>query len=392
MPFLLSVALLAVMAFPLAAIAAQPPVPLGAASSFAILAGTTITNSGPTTVNGSAGGDIGLFPGTDFPGQADVALSGAVHIADTEASQAQDALVAAYNNAAGRTPVTRIAAQLGGQTLTPGVYDTASGAFQITGTLTLDGEGAADPVFVFLTDSTLITASGSNVILRNGARYCRTFWKVGSSATLGTNSHFVGHIFALTSITANTGASIQGQLLARNGAVSLERNTITNGICAASGPVPVIRIHKDADPAEASNGTVLVTYTYTVTNGGTLPLTDVRVTDDKIDAVTYVSGDTNSDETLQSDETWIYTASMELSSSTTNVATARGTASGEDVTDSAYVTVQVTAQPSGGTTTTVRGGSLPHTATPWYTLLLVGIALIGLGSTGLWARARERRE
>jgi uncharacterized repeat protein (TIGR01451 family) len=392
MPLLLSAALIAVIAFPSAAIAAQAPVPLGATSSFAILAGTTITNTGPTTVNGSAGGNIGLFPGTAFPGQADVTLSGAVHLADTEASQAKDALVAAYNNAAGRTPVTRIATELGGRTLTPGVYDSASGTFHITGTLTLDGQGAADPVFVFLTRSTLITASGSNIVLRSGARYCRTFWQVGSSATLGTNSHFVGHIFALTSITANSGASVQGQLLARNGAVTLDRNTITNGICAAEGPVPVIRIHKSADASATTAGHVSVTYTYTVTNGGTLPLSDVTVADDKIDAVTYVSGDANEDHILQSDETWIYTGSMVLTRSTTNIATARGTANGEDVTDSAFVTVRVTTQPTGETTTTVRGGSLPRTASPWWTLLLAGMALMGLGGTGYAAIARERSE
>jgi uncharacterized repeat protein (TIGR01451 family) len=389
---LLCIAMVAMLALPATGMAAQPPVGLGATSSFAILAGSTITNTGATTVNGSAGGNIGLYPGTDFPGQADVTLSGAVHLADTQASSAKDALVSAYNDAAGRTPVTRIATQLGGQTLTPGTYDSASGAFQITGTLTLDGNGEADPVFVFLTESTLITASGSRVNLINGARYCRTFWKVGSSATLGTNSHFVGHIFALTSITANTGASIQGQLLARNGAVTLDHNTITNGICAAEGPVPVIRIHKDADPSESTTGHVLVTYTYTVTNGGTLPLTDVTVTDDKIAEVTYVSGDTNEDHILQSDETWIYTAQMDLTASTTNVATARGTASGEDVTDSAFVTVQVTTQPTGETTTTVTGGALPHTATPWYDILLVGFIMIVLGGSGFWVAARNRDE
>jgi len=214
--------------------AAQAPVNLGTTSSFAVLAGTTITNTGTTTINGDAGGNVGLFPGTSFTGQETVTISGTKHLNDSVASIAKDDLVTAYNDAAGRTPVTRISSELGGSTLKPGTYDSADGTFQITGTLTLDAEGNPDGVFVFLTASTLITATDSNISLLNSARYCRIFWQVGSSATLGTNSHFVGHILALTSISAKTGATVQGQLLARNGAVTLESNTITNGICAAA--------------------------------------------------------------------------------------------------------------------------------------------------------------
>jgi len=119
-------------------------------------------------------------------------------------------------------------------TLTPGTYDSADGTFQITGTLTLDAKCDPNGVFIFKTASTLITSSESNVNLINNARMCQTIWKVGSSATLGTNSHIVGHILALTSITANTGATVLGQLLARNGAVTLDTNTITNGVSQSS--------------------------------------------------------------------------------------------------------------------------------------------------------------
>lgn len=231
---LLTGMLLLLVAVPSVSFAAQSTVNLGTTSTFAVLAGTTITNTGSTVINGSTGGDVGLYPGTDFPGQTDVKVSGAVHLTDAVASAAKDDLVAAYNDAAGRTPVTRIPTELGGTTLTPGVYDSKNGDFQITGTLTLDAQGDPDGVFVFLTDSTLITASESVINPINSARFCRIFWKVGSSATLGTNSHFVGHIFALTSISAQNGATIQGQLLARNGAVTLENNTITNGLCATA--------------------------------------------------------------------------------------------------------------------------------------------------------------
>jgi len=217
-------------------IAAQPPVNLGKTASFAILAGTTITNTGPTTISGSAGGNIGLFPGSDFTGQTSVTLNGSVHLTDVLANQAKTDLVAAYLDAAGRYPVTRIPSELGETTLIPGIYDSREGKFLITGKLTLDAKGNPNGVFIFKTDSTLITESGSTVNIINGAQTCRIFWQVGSSVTLGTNSTFVGHIFALTTITAKTGATIRGQLLARNGAVNLDNNTIINELCDINVP------------------------------------------------------------------------------------------------------------------------------------------------------------
>ena len=222
--------------------AAQSTVNLGTTASYAVLAGTTITNTGTTVINGDAGGDVGVSPGTALTGQSSMTISGAVHLADAHALQAQIDLVTAYDDAAGRLPTTLIATELGGQTLLPGVYYSTSGSFQITGTLTLDAQGDPDAVFIFLMTSTLVTAANSNINPINGARYCRIFWKVGSSATLGVNSHFVGHIFALTSIAANTGATVQGQLLARNGAVTLDSNTITNGICTTSSTTPTSSI------------------------------------------------------------------------------------------------------------------------------------------------------
>jgi len=233
---------------PLRSSAAQPTVDLGTTSGFAVLAGSTITNTGPTTINGSTGGDVGLYPGTVFSGKDSATVSGAIHLADASAVKAKTDLVTAYNDAAGRMPVTRIPTELGGTTLKPGIYDSADGNLQITGKLTLDAEGDPNSVFVFKTASTLITASASSVELINGARFCRIFWKVGSSATLGTNSQFVGHIFALASITANTGARIQGQLLAQTGAVTLDNNTITNGVCttmstATGGQLPKTSEH-----------------------------------------------------------------------------------------------------------------------------------------------------
>jgi hypothetical protein len=241
----LALLLIAMMTLPTMVLgASQPTVNLGTTESFAVLAGSTITNTGTTTINGDVGGNVGLHPGTIFTGQASATVSGTVHLADAAALQAKNDLIIAYDDAAGRTPVTTIPSELGGTTLTPGTYESADGTFQITGTLTLDAQGDPDGVFVFKTASTLITASSSNIELINSARFCRTFWKVGSSATLGTTSHFVGHIFAMISITANTGATVQGQLLARDGAVTLDNNIITNGACDVtphSGTLNVIK-------------------------------------------------------------------------------------------------------------------------------------------------------
>ena len=230
--------LAATLVAPVPALAAELPVNLGSTVNFAVLAGSTITNTGQTTISGEFGADVGLYPGTSITqdaGPITLLDDGVFHTTDEVAQIAKDDLDTAYNDAAGRTPV-RIATELGGGlTLKPGVYDSASGTFEITGALTLDAEGDPDGVFIFQMATTLVTASASKVVLTNGARFCRVFWQVGSSATLGEASDFVGHIFADQSITAGTGATIQGQLLARTAAVTLHANTITNGFCGPTG-------------------------------------------------------------------------------------------------------------------------------------------------------------
>lgn len=406
---LLTLLLAVMMAVPTMSMAAQPTVNLGTTSSFAVLAGTTITNTGPTTINGDAGGDVGLHPGnpgTAFPGQASVTLSGAVHLADAVALQAKNDLITAYDDAAGRTPFTTIGPELGGKTLLPGVYRSDSG-FQITGTLTLDGNNDPDPVFIFQTvDSTLNTAAGSNVNLIKGARYCRTFWKVGSSTTLGTNSHFVGHIFALTSIAALTGATVQGQLLARNGAVTLDNNTITNGVCATT-PTPAILhvikqvINDDGRTAVAANFNLHVK-----TSGrdvATSPAPGVKSpgTTYTLAAGTYVvsedafagytvsySGDSDSSGniTLDSgDNKTVTLTNNDIPFVVTPLVA---------VTPTVVVTPPVAVTPTvpGGIagTTTVTGGQLPKTSTHLYELLLIGAVLTLVGAVG-W-RSRKRYE
>ena len=201
---------------------------LGTAKSFAVLAGTTITNTGATTITG----DVGLHPGKAATGFTTVTLHGAKHLGDAVALKAKKALVTAYNDAAGAKPVTKVATELGGTTLKPGVY--ASDTLGLTGTLTLDGEG----LYIFQAASTLITAPDSKVALINGASACNVYWQVGSSATLDTSTSFKGTIMALDSIALNTGATLQGRALARNGAVTMDHNTIDSSACAAPSPTP----------------------------------------------------------------------------------------------------------------------------------------------------------
>ena len=233
LPLIVLVSLLAFFAFG-PALQAQESVGLGTADDFAVLSGESITNTGPTTITG----DVGIHPGTSVTGFGSVTQDGDLHETDAVAEQAKVDLVTAYDNAAGQPVTGTIPTELGGQTLTTGVYDSAAGTFGITGTLTLDAEGDPNAVFIFQMASTLITSEASSVELINGADACNVFWQVGSSATLGTDSSFAGNILALTSITLNTGATFDGRVLARNGSVTLDPNTITRAVCPAAVPDP----------------------------------------------------------------------------------------------------------------------------------------------------------
>jgi hypothetical protein len=244
--FALSLLTMVALAFAVPASAATSP-PLGAAANFAVLGGTTVTNTGPTVLNG----DLGISPGTactGFPAPCTGGpgvVNGTTHSADTASGQAQADLITAYDNAAGQATTTTTGTQLGGMTLGPGVYAATPGAgfLNITGNLTLDGQGDPNAVFIFKAASTLVTAAGpgaSQVSLVNGAQSCNVFWQVGSSATIGTFSDFAGNVLALTGIQAQTSATINGRLLARNAAVTLDTNTVTAAQCAApvAGPPP----------------------------------------------------------------------------------------------------------------------------------------------------------
>jgi hypothetical protein len=209
-------------------------VPLGTTFSFGVLAASTVTNTGSTVINGS----VGLSPGTSVTGFPPGTMSGSLYVANAVSGQAQNDLTTAYNNAAGQGPTTPIVSDLGGQTLSAGVYNSAS-SIGLTGTLTLNGGGNPASVFVFQADSsTLTTATASQVVLINGAQACNVFWQVGSSATLGSDSNFVGTILANQSITVTTNVTILGRVLAENGAVTLDSDTITPSSCANTSTTP----------------------------------------------------------------------------------------------------------------------------------------------------------
>jgi hypothetical protein len=200
------------------------PVPLGSDAQFTVLAGSTITNSGPTVVTSN----LGLSPGTAVTGfPPGIVKDGLILVADARAAQAQLDLTTAYNDAANRKNPTKIPADIGGLTIKPGLYK-APVSLAITGNLTLDAQNNRNSVFIFQIPSTLTTSVNSSITLIHGARPCQIFWLVGSSATLKTGSIFKGVILAQASISLGKGVSVEdGRLLARSGAVTLLKDTIT---------------------------------------------------------------------------------------------------------------------------------------------------------------------
>jgi len=227
---------LAFAAIPIAAKASA--VGLGTANPFVVLSGAGVTNTDPSVLNG----DLGVSPGTSLSGFGPPAVvNGATHANDAIAAQAQSDLGTAYDVAAGQPipPGNELTGvDLGGKTLGPGAYGYSSSA-QLTGQLTLDAHGDPNAQFVFVIGTTLTTATASSVILTNGASPCNVYWKVGSSATLGTSTAFEGNLLALTSVSLNDSVTVLGRILARNGEVTLINDVLTAPQCATSStPTP----------------------------------------------------------------------------------------------------------------------------------------------------------
>jgi hypothetical protein len=237
---LLALALISTLLLVGNASAATAKVGLATAESYSVLGGSTVTNTGPTTMFG----DLGLAPGSSITGAPHVL--GSTHVDDAVAIGAKNSLTTAYNDAAARPSNGSAGTDLAGQVFLPGVRAASSSLLLSSGSVTLDAQGDPGAVFIFQIASTLITGSNTSVALINGAQACNVFWQVGSSATLGTGTRFVGTVMANESIAAKTAATIHGRLLARTGAVTLDTNTITTSNCAGGSETQT--------PAETSAG------------------------------------------------------------------------------------------------------------------------------------------
>jgi hypothetical protein len=262
------------MAGPQGASAATAPISLGTAASYGVLAASTVTNTGPTTITGN----LGLSPGTSITGFPPGQVNGTITAANGAALQAQNDLTAAYTAAAGAPATATIPVELGGTTVTPGVYNSPAGTFGITGTLTLDAQGDPNAVFIFQAASTLITASASSVNLINGAQASNVYWVVGSSATLGTYSIIQGNIMAQASITVTTGVTLDGRALARAAAVTLDSDTITVPTTVQAPTSTITSLTTSANPVPAAQP-VTFTAAVTASTGAAVPTGLVAFTD-----------------------------------------------------------------------------------------------------------------
>jgi hypothetical protein len=339
---------LALLAVILGGGGARGAVPLGTATSFAVLANTTITNTGATTING----DVGLYPGTSVTGFNTVTLNnGVLHVTDAVAQQALIDAGTAYRDLQSRTPCTDLTGKVLGQDvgtaanpLLPGVYCFSSSA-QLTGDLYLSGGGE----YVFRIGSTLTTASGSHVILQSGAEACNVYWAVGSSATLGTNSQIAGTIIANVSITANTGAVVNGRLFALTGAVTLDANTI--------GPSSCLPASTTTTASATTTSTVAPSTTTTTTPATTTSTVSASTTTTTAQPATTTS-------TAPPATTTTSQPSGETSTTLTPGATTTTPASGATTTTLASGATTTTTPASGATTTTTPASGTTTSTTP----------------------------
>ncbi len=227
-----------------AATVADGPIDLGTAIDYGVLGASAVTNTGPTVVNG----DLGIAPGTSitgFGGLPNGVVNGTVHQTDAVAVQAQRDALTAYGTAASLTPTRTGLAELNTLSLSPGVYSGGALSLADTGTLTLTG--GEDSVWVFQAESTLIIGSSSRIAITGGATACNVFWQVGSSATLGTAADFQGTVVADQSVTVTTAAQVEGRVIALNGAVTLDTNTIS---AAEDCPPPGTPSEPSPSPSE----------------------------------------------------------------------------------------------------------------------------------------------
>jgi hypothetical protein len=370
--------LVAAVAGTRAASAAQATVDLGTATPFSVLAGAGVTNTGPTVL----GGDLGTCPTPAITGFPPGVANGTTHANDAVACQAQSDLTIAYDDAAGRAPTTSFTGptDLGGLTLTTGVY-TSPVSFAITGPLTLDAQLNPDAVFIFQAGSTLITATDSSVDLVNGAQACNVFWQVGSSSTLGVDSTLAGTVMALASITADHNATVDGRLLARIGAVTLDSNTVTAPACAtgaSSSSTPTTSPPSTTTPTTATSSTTSPSSSSTTSS--TSPSSSSTTS-----STAPASSSTTSSSTSPASSSSTTTMLPGLSTSTTTAAQAATTTAPvttRTATAGALGAVTTTTGPGPdvpGEVVTKAGTSLPRTGAPIGATALLAVITLMLG-------------
>ena len=376
--------------------AAVASVPLGAAAGYSVLGGQTVTNTGPSVLASS----VGLSPGTEVTGfpPGTVAPPATIDKANPAADLAQADLTTAYNDAAGRPATTTKSADLAGLNLSPGVY--SSPTLELTGTLTLDAEGDPDAVFIFQAGSTLTTGSSSSVALINGAQVCNVFWQVGSSATLGSGSTFVGTVLALTSVTVETAATVHGRVLARNGSVTLDSDIFTAASCAQTGSTTTtgsgststssIAVGPTTTTAGSSSTTTStpVGPTTTIPGSGstttstsaapttTIPGSGSTTTSAPAGPTTTVGGPSTT--SPQGGSTTLPPSST-VPTTTTGVPTTSGPRQTTTTVHTGLLTQTQSSGPSGGTSSTGTTGQLARTGWPTLPLLIFGGLMVTCG-------------
>ena len=360
----------------------------GAESKYGVLAGTEVTNTGTTTISGTSGSDVGVSTGSAIGTGISIG-TGVLHSNDADAIAAQTAMVATYTTLAAEASVP-VADELGGLTLTAGVYK-APASLGLTGILTLDAANDSSAVFILQSPATLITAANSSVVLANGAQACNVYWQVFSSATLATNSTFVGRLYASTSITAQTGASIRGQLLAHTGAVTLDSNTIINDNCATvvtstppviNYPVPVEQvISQDSSITSVSSAVCSTTSAYVINLEGVFPtaVTNIAINGTNIVSSRWIQSPNLIAIQIPASDTksfsiQVYNGRTPMLALQTFVCTDAAVIRD----DTSTVTLE--------DIPTETGGLLPDTATDNYNYLAIGAGLALLGFGGLLRR------
>jgi LPXTG-motif cell wall-anchored protein len=370
----------------------------GVESSFGVLAGTSVTNTGPSQISGTAGSNMGVSTGSSIDGGISIG-TGVLHSNDAAAIAAKSAMVVTNAILTGASDAV-VATELGGLTLAPGVHSAAS-FLTLTGVLTLNAGGNADAIFIIKSPSTLVTAVSSSVVLTGSAQACNVYWQIGSSATLAVDSIFTGQLYAATSITAQTRAVIRGQLLAGTGAVTLDSNIIVNDSCGSdtTTPAPIVvptpsygggytapAPVQSSSIASINSAVCSVTSGYVATLTGVFPtpVANIAINGNNIASDRWTQTATTVAVQIPPTDTKSFT--IDVYNGLTPMLASQTFLCTEAVVVPIAVPTEVPV-----VTPTETGGELPKTSTNDYNNLFAGIAISFLGASGVLLRKRTQK-